>query len=411
MDYVDTPSSWKMISLDEVCELRKEAIHPNKYPDLPYVGLEHIDSSNSILKRSGSSFEVNSSKSKFHSGDILYGKLRPYLDKSVLVDFDGMCSTDILVLKTKESIVPQFLVNIIHTSQFINYAVNSSKGLNHPRTSWSSISAFKFLLPPLPEQRAIARALRAVQAARETRLREIALERERKAALMEHLFTHGTRGEPTKMTEIGEMPESWEIVKLGEVVRSTQYGLSVRGNSEGCYPILRMNCLVDGYANGSDLQYVDLDEADFLKFKLNKGDILFNRTNSSDLVGKTGLFNMEEDYVFASYLIRITVNENRLSSAFLNYYTNMNSIQIRLRMLASRGVSQSNINAAKLRGFIIPLPLLTEQKIIADTIKACDHLIFALESETQILDELFRAMLEELMTGRLRAGALVSDKS
>ena len=69
MDYVDTPSSWKMISLDEVCELRKEAIHPNKYPDLPYVGLEHIDSSNSILKRSGSSFEVNSSKSKFHSGD------------------------------------------------------------------------------------------------------------------------------------------------------------------------------------------------------------------------------------------------------------------------------------------------------------------------------------------------------
>ena len=111
-------------------------------------------------------------------------------------------------------------------------------------------------------------------------------------------------------------------------------------------------------------------------------------------------------YLHRIYIIRITVDKNRLSPAFLNYYTNMNSIQIRLRMLASRGVSQSNINAAKLRGFSIPLPLLNEQKIIADTIKACDHLIFAMESETKVLDELFRAMLEELMTGRLRVGAL-----
>lgn len=237
-------------------------------------------------------------------------------------------------------------------------------------------------------------------------MREIALERERKAALMEHLFRHGTRGEATKETDIGEMPESWGIVKLGEVVTATQYGLSLRGNSEGSYPILRMNCLVDGYVNASNLQYVDLNEGDFDRFRLNKGDLLFNRTNSCDLVGKTGLFNLNGDFVFASYLIRIAVDTSRLLPEFVNYYINMNTIQIRLRMLASRGVSQSNINATKLKGFLIPLPSCPEQKIVADILRACDAKIAALEHEAHLHDELFRAMLEELITGRLRTKEL-----
>ena len=265
------------------------------------------------------------------------------------------------------------------------------------------------LLPPLPEQRAITCALRAVQGAREARLRELALERERKAALMEQLFTHGTGGEATKMTEIGEMPESWNVVKLGEVVTLTQYGLSIRGNSEGTYPILRMNCLVEGRVKDSNLQFVDLAKSDFENFRLNKGDILFNRTNSSDLVGKTGLFNLDGDFVFASYLIRIAVDKIRLSPDFINYYINMNQIQKRLRMLASRGVSQSNINATKLKGFLIPLPQFFEQQDITIILKACDSRIAALDHEARLHDELFQAMLEELMTGRLPARALAEE--
>src|SRR5438046_814921 len=76
---------------------------------------------------------------------------------------------------------------------------------------------FPVPVPPLPEQRAIAHTLRTIQQAREARQRELVLERERKAALMQHLFTHGTRGEPTKQTEIGEMPESWRVMRLAEV--------------------------------------------------------------------------------------------------------------------------------------------------------------------------------------------------
>ena len=94
----------------------------------------------------------------------------------------------------------------------------NTHGVNHPRTSWQAVSSFSCLLPPLPEQRAIAHVLRAVQAAREARQREVSLERERKAALMAHLFTHGTRGEPTKQTPIGEMPGSWEVQRSAKCV-------------------------------------------------------------------------------------------------------------------------------------------------------------------------------------------------
>ncbi|WP_334114818.1 restriction endonuclease subunit S [Methanothrix soehngenii] len=411
MDYVDTPSSWKMISLDEVCELRKEAIHPNKYPDLPYVGLEHIDSSNSILKRSGSSFEVNSSKSKFHSGDILYGKLRPYLDKSVLVDFDGMCSTDILVLKTKESIVPQFLVNIIHTSQFINYAVNSSKGLNHPRTSWSSISAFKFLLPPLPEQRAIARAMRAVQAAREARLREIALERERKAALMEHLFTHGTRGEPTKRTEIGEMPESWEVVKFGKVIISSAFGPRFSSNyydPDGSVATLRTTDLDnEGNINYSTMPLAKLELDGFKQHLLKSNDFLITRSGTCGIAAIFEAF--EKPVLPGAFIIRFRLS-NEINPLFLKYYVNSQQGRNRILQLAG-GAVQKNLSGTSLRTFQIPLPLLVDQDAIVRSLIACDSKIAALDHEAHLHDKLFRAMLEELMTGRLRVGALATPSS
>ncbi len=276
MDCESSTASWKMTRLDEVCELRKDTIHPAEFPNMPYVGLEHIDSGNSRLKRNGIGSEVSSSKSMFHPGDILYGKLRPYLDKAVLAEFQGLCSTDILVLKSKESIMPQFLVNIIHTDQFLSHAVSTTKGVNHPRTSYSSLSAFQFLLPPLPEQRAISRVLRAVQRSREARLREMALERERKAALMEHLFRHGTRGEATKQTEIGEMPESWEIVELGRVF-DHQLGKMLSGKArtgKSSRPYLRNANVQWGKINTSEIYQMDFSDLEVQKFNLKYGDIL-----------------------------------------------------------------------------------------------------------------------------------------
>jgi type I restriction enzyme S subunit len=166
-----------------------------------------------------------------------------------------------------------------------------AKGTTFKEISRSSFKSMELLLPPLHEQRAIARVLRAVQEVMQALRRELELERERKAALMHHLFRYGTRGEPTRQTEIGEIPQSWEVASLGTFLTDPpQYGLSTPGNQKGQYPILRMNNLSDGKINFLDLQYVDLKEDIFNRFKLCKDDILFNRTNSYELIGKNSHF-------------------------------------------------------------------------------------------------------------------------
>ena len=158
----EIPESWEVVQLKEIANLRRENVNPQDSPFLSYVGLEHIDSGESLLKRWGEASDVTSAKSHFYSNDILYGKLRAYLDKVVIAEMEGICSTDILVVTPISKTIPRFLVYLLHTHSFISYAVATSTGINHPRTSWNSLGKFTFALPPLSEQRAIAGVFEAI---------------------------------------------------------------------------------------------------------------------------------------------------------------------------------------------------------------------------------------------------------
>ena len=299
---------------------------------------------------------------------------------------------------------------------FVYYSViaNPLSGKNAqttmPSIQKSELEDFFISLPPLPEQRAIANVLGAVQAALAARRREQQLEREHKAALLEQLFTRGTRGEATRETAVGEVPVGWEVVKLGDVALTAQYGLSKRGETSGQYPILRMNCLIQGQVSMHGLQYVDLLEKEFQQFRIQPGDILFNRTNSAELVGKSGIVSSEQEAVFASYLVRLTLDLSRAVPDFVNYYLNDAPTLTRLRAMASRGVSQANINASKLKTLQIPLPPLPEQERMASVLGALDARLGALAAEVARLEELFRALLEELLSGRRRVNESTNHK-
>jgi len=134
--------------------------------------LEHIDSGRFFLSRHGSPLQVRSAKSRFYPGDVLYGKLRPYLDKAVVAETEGICSTDILVLEPIE-VPPWFLCSVLHGDAFIEHAKQTTHGVNHPRTSWSGIRMFETLsLDPL-EQKKIAAVLLKIQRAIETQEKTI----------------------------------------------------------------------------------------------------------------------------------------------------------------------------------------------------------------------------------------------
>jgi type I restriction enzyme S subunit len=206
------PEDWTPAKFSGICKRVQDTALPSPDGTRLYVGLEHIASAFPALTGRGNESEARSGKTAFCKGDVLFGKLRPYLRKSVLAPADGICSTDILVFRATDQCIPEFLCLLTHTDEFIGHAKTTTSGVQHPRTSWASLREFKLHVPPLDEQRRIAGVLGTVQRAVEEQERLLQLTTELKRSLLHKLFTEGLRGEPQKITEIGPVPQSWEVM-------------------------------------------------------------------------------------------------------------------------------------------------------------------------------------------------------
>ena len=163
-----------------------------------------------------------------------------------------------------------------------------------------------------------------------------------------------------------------------------------------------MNCQQDGEVIFRDLQLVDVDGRLLESFRLTEGDILFNRTNSFELVGRTAIFRGAVPAVFASYLVRLRADHNSLNPEFLNYFMNLPSTQLALKAYATRGVSQSNISASKLKQLPVPVPPLSEQAEIVAILDSLRGSLASASIKGELQSALFTAVLHLLMTGQVR---------
>jgi type I restriction enzyme S subunit len=165
------PPGWVETTLDEVTTIRNEKIDPVNSAKKPYLSLEHIESGTNRIIDRGVSGDVKSTKSVFYSGDVLYGKLRPYLKKVCRPDFDGICSTDILTFAPSTAMDNGFLLGLLSRHETVEYANSHSKGINLPRISLTDLGKLEILLPPLNEQKRIVAKIEKLQA-RSRRARE-----------------------------------------------------------------------------------------------------------------------------------------------------------------------------------------------------------------------------------------------
>jgi type I restriction enzyme S subunit len=261
-------------------------------------------------------------------------------------------------------------------------------------------------LPPLPEQRAIAHVLRAVQRAKEATEGVIAALKELKKSLMQHLFTYGpvpvTERErvPLQETEIGPLPKEWRVVRLGEVAEKPQYGFTAAAQRDPVGPkMLRITDIQDGNVNWNAVPYCECGNDDIPKYLLEAGDILFARTGS---VGKAFLVSsVPEPSIFASYLIRVRVDRTRLDPQFAFLFMQSAAYWSQIAS-QTHGAVQPNINATQLRSLLLPLPPLDEQREIARMLQAVDAKIAAEQTRRAALEDLFKTLLHELMSGRRR---------
>lgn len=156
-------------------------------------------------------------------------------------------------------------------------------------------------------------------------------------------------------------PKGWEMVAVGDIVTDVRYGTSKPAVEGGKYPYLRMNNLTsDGHLDLKDLKYIDISDDEIEKCVVRKGDVLFNRTNSIELVGKTAVFDLPEDMVIAGYIIRVRLNEKLLPEIF-SQYMNLEAIKSILRGMAKGAVNQANINAQELQSIKVYIPIMELQ--------------------------------------------------
>ena len=202
--------------------------------------------------------------------------------------------------------------------------------------------------------------------------------------------------------EFGTLPIEWHIVPLGELVSAVEYGSSAKSSKEGRVPVLRMGNLAGGKICWKDLVYTD-GQTEIDKYRLHRGDVLFNRTNTIDLVGKTSIFDSDRESIFAGYLIRVVVDNKKLNASFLNYILNTEYARKHSQKILSIAVGQANINGQKLRTYPIPLPpTIAEQEAIAEALGDADALIESLEQLVAKKRHLKQAAMEELLTGKTR---------
>jgi|SRR3989344_1160179 len=203
-----------------------------------------------------------------------------------------------------------------------------------------------------------------------------------------------------------EKKEDWEEKKIKDISEFVEYGTSKKAGKEGKIPVIRMGNLQRGKILFDNLKFYNSLE-DIENLILSKGDLLFNRTNSYELVGKTSIFNGSDfdKVTFASYLIRIRVKNEEVIPEYLNYFLNSSYAEILKKDLKSQQVGQANINGTKLKNIVLPLPSLSEQTLIVQEIESkfsvIDKVEQVVETSLEKAEKLRKSILKSAFEGKL----------
>jgi type I restriction enzyme, S subunit len=348
-------------------------------------------------------------KYRLASGDIVFARIGATTGKSYLITEPppSVFASYLIRVRARCGIDPAFLSKFFHSDAYWRQ-VNAQKNANLKKgVSGSLLKTLVVPTPPLPEQRKIAAVLGLVQRAIEQQERLIALTTELKKALLHKLFTEGVRGEPQKQTEIGPVPESWEVVELSNAVEQIDYGISApipkTPPENGVKIVSTADITKDGRLLYAKIRRIEAPEKTVKRLTLQTGDVLFNWRNSAELIGKSAVFQEQiEPHVFASFILRIKCGERKSHNFFLAHLMNHFRQTSVFLKLARRAVNQANYNRNEISVLKIPLPTYQEQREIADAIAAVDSKIQHHRQKKSKLEDLFRTLLHRLMTAQIR---------
>jgi type I restriction enzyme, S subunit len=330
--FPESINDWPKKPIGELAEVNPR-YRLKKGPLYPFVEMAAVGENFAGIQAFEQRKLEGSGLSRFKVGDTLFAKITPCPENgkvayvATLPDEVGLGSTEFIVLSPRSGTDPRFLFHLACSHAVRGRAVSRMEGSTGCQRVPDEVFTKRLLVPvpKPPEQVAIARILDALNTVLDRTRSAIDGARGIKRALVQNLFSEGLRGERQKKTAIGLIPSSWEVVPVKSVIETFQYGLSVPMEQKGRIPILRMGNIQDGeivlgdLKEFGDLKYVNLPDKVVEPYIVQRGDILFNRTNSQEWVGKVGIYRHDTSTIFASYLIRLLPDTTRVNSYYVGH--------------------------------------------------------------------------------------------
>jgi len=402
---------WKIAKLADMLVALESGARPpggatTDLDGIPSLGGEHIGTdgrpkldSPKFIPRA---FFEDLTQGRIKRGDILVVKDGATTGKVAFVEdefpFDEAAVNEhvFIVRVNPEFVLPKFAFYWLFSPSGNRQILSDFRGSAQGGISRAFVKQLLIPLPPLSEQRRIVEILDQADALRRKRREANAIAERILPALFYKMFGDPVRNE-----------KGWEMKRVGDTLADVQYGISVRAESEldGGVAVIRMNNIeYKGTLNLLDLKYAHIGEDAYRKHQLIKGDILFNRTNSADLVGKTALWDQEISAVPASYLIRARVDQTKATPEYVWAYMNSSYMKKLLFAKGRRAIGMSNINSRELASLPIPLPPIDLQKGFALKVAEIKAIDSAREKSGNKVEALFAALLHRAFTGELTKG-------
>jgi len=409
---------WRTKTFDQCAELIRSSIQPDEAKGMPYIGLEHIAEGQLRLNTYGSADEVTSIKTKFQQGDILFGKLRPYFRKVIIAPFEGVCSTDIWVIRAKNGVDQRFLFYWMASKEFIEESTRASEGTKMPRAQWEFVSRISKHIPPLPEQRAIAHILGTLDDKIELNWRMSETLESMARALFQAWFVdfepvrakmegRWQRGQslpslpahlynlfPDRLvdSEFGEIPEGWEVKALDEIARfvnglALQKYPSTNGRS---LPVIKIAQLRSGNTIGTDKARADLGP----DYVVNDGDILFSWSGSLECVvwaGGRGALNQ--------HIFKVTSEHYPRWLCYFSIHVHLDEFR---HVAAGKATTMGHIQRHHLSDAKLPVPPPPLLNVMNRYISPIFEGVWKHRLESHTLAALRDALLPKLISGELR---------
>lgn len=355
------------------------------------------------------------SGSKLRPRDVLLNITGASIGRCAFVpeDFgEGNVNQHVCIIRPTTKLHHRFLAYCLSAPWGQDQIFSSFTGASRQGLGQRDLGEIQVPLPPLPEQERIVAYLDAgcadIHAAITIKRRQLEILDVVKGSIIETAVTMGLNAKAKhrqiEQDWLGSLPEHWSATRIKRVVSRVDYGISVSTETEGKYPVLKMGNIQDGELVFSKMEFIDEVAEELL---LETNDLLYNRTNSPDQVGKAAIFRGSEDdcVTFASYLVRLRANHCVIPE-FLNYVLNCGGFLGFARRLAIPSVQQSNLNSTRYCRMLIPLPPVPEQGVICEyldeKVGELERVVSAIETQIDTLTAYRKSLIHEYVTGQRR---------